>query len=395
MADHPQSRLAPHAQYGLAWSLFARGEASQAATEADALLKRKDLPADVAAKGSYVRALSRHRLKQHQPAIDDLQVYLKTKPTGVDRSDALYILGLCQEALDKNADAAATFTALLESDAKYAGTAKTLYELGWVYKALDKSTESTAAFARLAKEHAKDPWRPRRCSTWVRLLMPRKIGRPRSTPITMPANAPTPRSWPRKRHTNSAGPISTKRDLPRRRNGFLFQRKEYGNGPLAQDAAFMAGEAAFKQQKYKEALAEYAQVEKPQGADFALLALLHGGQAAAQLQDWKQARTLLESAVAQYPQTPYLPEINYELAWTLQNLDDEAAALKLYEAVTTQTDREIAARARFMIGEIYFNQKNHAEAVRHFFKAAYGYGYPSGKREPTSRPVAASKSSGS
>jgi TolA-binding protein len=57
-----------------------------------------------------------------------------------------------------------------------------------------------------------------------------------------------------------------------------------------------------------------------------------------------------------------------------QAKDDEA--LKLFESVTAATDREIAARARYMIGEIYFNKKNHAEAVRHFFKAAYGYGYP-------------------
>lgn len=376
LADHPQSRLAPHAQYGLAWSLFARGEASQAATEADALLKRKDLPADVAAKGSYVRALSRHRLKQYQPAIDDLQVYLKTKPTGVDRSDALYILGLCQGALDKNADAAATFTALLESDAKYAGTAKTLYELGWVYKALDKSTESTAAFARLAKEHAKDP-----LAAEALFHVGEAAYAAKDWPAAIDAyydareRADTPELAEKAAHKLGWTYFHQER-FAKAEEWFLFQRKEYGKGPLAQDAAFMAGEAAFKQQKYKEALAEYAQVEKPQGADFALLALLHGGQAAAQLQDWKQARTLLESAVAQYPQTPYLPEINYELAWTLQNLDDEAAALKLYEAVTTQTDREIAARARFMIGEIYFNQKNHAEAVRHFFKAAYGYGYP-------------------
>jgi TolA-binding protein len=376
LADHPQSRLAPHAQYGLAWSLFGRGEASEAAAEADALLKRKDLPADVAAKGSYVRALARHRMKQYQPAIDDLQAYLKTKPTGVDRSDAMYVLGLCQEALDKNAEAAATFTALLENDPKYAGKAKTLYELGWIYKALDKPTESTAAFARLAKEHTKDPLAAESlfhvgeaayvAKDWPAAIDAYYDARERADTPELAEKAAHKLGWT----------YFHQEKFAKAEEWFTFQQKEYGNRPLAQDAAFMAGEAAFKQQKYKEALAEYAKVQNPQGADFKLLALLHGGQAAAQLEDWKQARTLLESAAAQYPQSPYLPEINYELAWTLQNLDDEAAALKLYEAVTTQTDREIAARARFMIGEIYFNQKNHAEAVRHFFKTAYGYGYP-------------------
>jgi TolA-binding protein len=36
----------------------------------------------------------------------------------------------------------------------------------------------------------------------------------------------------------------------------------------------------------------------------------------------------------------------------------------------------VAARARFMVGEIAFEQKEHSEAIRHFFKAAYGYAYP-------------------
>lgn len=376
LTDHPKSRLASHAQYGLAWSLFGRGEASEAAAEADALLKRSDLPADVAAKGSYVRALARHRLKQYQPAIDDLQTYLKTKPNGVDRSDALYVLGLCQEALNKNAEAAATFTTLLEVDSKYAGKAKTLYELGWIYKALDKPTESTAAFARLAKEHAKDPLAAEALFHVGEAAYAKKDW-PAAIDAYFDAREQADAPELAEKAAHKLGWTYFHQDkFAKAEEWFTFQQKEYGNGPLAQDAAFMAGEAAFKQQKYKEALAEYAKVEKPQGPDFTLLALLHGGQAATQLEDWKQARTLLESAAKQYPQSPYLPEIDYELAWTLQNLDDEAEALKLYETVTTQTDREIAARARFMIGEIYFNQKNHAEAVRHFFKAAYGYGYP-------------------
>jgi TolA-binding protein len=44
--------------------------------------------------------------------------------------------------------------------------------------------------------------------------------------------------------------------------------------------------------------------------------------------------------------------------------------------VTKQTESEAAARARFLIGEIHFADKNHAEAVRHFFKAAFGYSHP-------------------
>jgi TolA-binding protein len=80
--------------------------------------------------------------------------------------------------------------------------------------------------------------------------------------------------------------------------------------------------------------------------------------------------------VEQYPDAASLPETLYEQAFALQNLGRTEEALELYESVTAKTNREVAARARFMIGEIHFEQKEHAEAVRNFYKVAYGYGYP-------------------
>lgn len=374
--DAPDSRLAPHAQYGLAWSLLSRGESSGAADAADALLKRKDLPADVAVKGRYVRALARHRLKEYQPAIDDLQAFLKTKPAGNDRADALYVLGLCQEALDDNAAAAATFATLLDSAPKYAGAAKVLYELGWINKALNKPDDATAAFARLAKDYPNDP-----LAAEALFHVGEAAYDKQDYEAAIDAyydareQADTPELAEKAAH--KLGWTYFHRDnFKKAEEWFVFQQKTYGSGPLAQDAAFMEGESALKQGKFKEALAAYTKVKDPKGPDFALLALLHGGQAAAQLEDWKRAQTLLDAAAQRDPQSPYLPEITYERAWTLQNLGQDDEALKLYESVTAQTDREIAARARYMIGEIHFVKKDHAEAVRHFFKAAYGYGYP-------------------
>ncbi len=81
-------------------------------------------------------------------------------------------------------------------------------------------------------------------------------------------------------------------------------------------------------------------------------------------------------AAKQFPDSEYVPELLYEQGWAKQNLGQADEALPIYEEVTAKTDREVAARARFMIGEIYFEKKNHAEAIKNFFKSAYGYGYP-------------------
>jgi TolA-binding protein len=288
----------------------------------------------------------------------------------------LYVLGLCQEAVAQNDEAAATFTTLLETAPKYAGAAKALYELGWIYRSLDKSDESTAAFARLANEHGNDPLAAEALFHVGEAAYEKKDYKAAyDAYFDAREKADSPELAEKAAH--KAGWASFHREnYAKAEEWFAFQQRQHAAGPLAQDAAFMEGEAAFKQDKFKEALSAYGRVKDPKNPDFKVLALLHGGQAAAQLEDFKQSRTLLDAAAAQFPESPYLPEIDYERAWALQNLGQDDEALKLYESVTTQTDREIAARARFMIGEIHFTKKNHAEAVRHFFKAAYGYAYP-------------------
>ncbi len=373
--QHAGSPLAPHARYGLAWSLLGEQDASGAASALDELLRGK-LPADLAAKARYARALANQQLKRFEPAIADLTEFLKSKPTGTELADALYVQGLCEEGLGRNDAAAATFERLLAAAPKYSGAPKALYELGWIHKSAGRAKESSAAFARLAQEHpqselvaealfhvGEDAYARKDYAAAIDAYFD---AREKADSDELEEKAAHKLGWTYFHRGNH----------PKAEEWFAFQRSSFPKGPLAGDAAFMQAEAQFKQGKYKDALAAYLAVKSPQGADFAVLALLHAGQSAAQLEQWKQSLQLLDNAIAQFPETPYLPEINYERGWAQHNLGDDAAALKLFEGVTEQTDREVAARARYMIGEIYFTQKKHDEAVRHFIKAAYVYAYP-------------------
>jgi TolA-binding protein len=85
---------------------------------------------------------------------------------------------------------------------------------------------------------------------------------------------------------------------------------------------------------------------------------------------------LLDKALAAYPDSAYAPELRYESGWAQQNLGHTDDARARYEQVVAQTDREVSARARFMTGEILFEKRQYKEAIRNFFKVAYGYGYP-------------------
>jgi TolA-binding protein len=157
---------------------------------------------------------------------------------------------------------------------------------------------------------------------------------------------------------------------------FAAERLMYPNSPLASDAAFVQAECLFKQAKFKEALSAYEQVKSASNPEFQALSLLHAGQAAGQLQAWDRSLTLLDRVARDFPDSTYVPESLYEQGWAKQNQGKLDEALALYESVTAKSDGEVAARARFMIGEIYFERKDHKEALRHFIKVVSGYAYP-------------------
>jgi TolA-binding protein len=149
-------------------------------------------------------------------------------------------------------------------------------------------------------------------------------------------------------------------------------------GPHLDDAQFMAAECLFKQGKFEPAFAAYQKfVAHPSSnKDSQIRALLHAGQSAAQLRKWADGVRLLERAATEFPDDPNSAEVSYELAACKQNLGDEPAAYRLYEKAA-EADREVGARARFMMGEILFGKKDFHEGVKQFMKVAYGYGYPS------------------
>ncbi len=375
IADYPKSPLVPYARYGLAWASLGSNDPATAAAALDDLLKQKT-PGELTAKAHYARALAFEQLKKYQPAIEDLNLYLKTKPTGNDRSEALYWLGRCQLGLNDTEAALKTFGELLAGDAKYAGTSKVLYEVGWLHKTAGRPKESAAAFARLAKEFPQSPQAAESLFHVGEEAYARKDYTAAIDAFYDAREKAESKELAEKSAYNLGWTYFHKENFPKAEEWFRYQTNQHADGTLVESARFMLAEALFKQKKYDEALAAYRDVKDVKEPDFQVLTLLHGGQCAEQLEDWKGAQALLDSAAEKFPKSTYLPEINYERAWVRQNLGDKEGALKLYEEVTTQTQDVTAARARFMIGEIYFLDKNHTEAVRHFFKAAYGYGYP-------------------
>ena len=74
------------------------------------------------------------------------------------------------------------------------------------------------------------------------------------------------------------------------------------------------------------------------------------------------------------PNSPLMPTAKYELAYARQNQKKTAEAIQLYSEVAEEQRNEIGARSRFMIGEVFFADREFAKAISEFQKVMYGYG---------------------
>ncbi len=386
----PASSLVPYALRGLGWALFDQKEFA-AAEEAFNTLVEKYPDQRLKLRSLYARGLARHHLGKFNEAAADLQAFLAAGGIElVEKSDARYVLGLSLVGQKKPAEAVATFRALLSEDPKYAVADKVYYELAWALKSAGQEKESVEAFAELIKQCPESPYvaEGQFC-----------VGEAAYKDGKFQAAATAYAAALEKAGKSDLGEKSAHKlgwayyrldSAAEAQQAFSYQRATWPKGPLAADAAFMEAECLFKQKKYGEALTAYERVKDTSSKDFQVLTLLHSAQALDTLalamlrpdqenqrkETWQKGLALLDRLVKESPDTAYLPEALYERGWALQNLGRFDEAMGEYQQVLAKSNAEPAARAQFMIGQIQFQQKKHAEAVKSFYLVLYGYPYP-------------------
>jgi len=373
----PNGPLAANAQYGLAWTQLAQRDYAAAAQALDALLAR--YPGQpVAAKALYARALAREQLQDYSGAQSDAAAFLATEPSAGERLDAIYIQGLCAAGLQQFDQAAEFFRSILTANPQFASADKVLYELAWALKSADKSAEANETFDRLAREYPSSPLANEALfhlgeHAYQQRDFAVAAQRYRQVIEAAGKSALAEKAWHKLGWTHHQ-----QGQFAEAAKTFADQKAAFPEGELAAEAQFMVAESLFGEKKYEAARDAYrqSQTTPPTNPEQRALAALHLSQALSQLKDWSEASKVAAAALSDFPESAYRPELLYEAGWALQNQGSADEALKHYEQVAAATDREVSARAQFMMGEILFDRKQYKEAVRHFFKVAYGYGYP-------------------
>ncbi len=374
LAKYPDSTFAPYAAYGKGWSLV-KSKQYPPAVESFTTMLDKWPQHTLAADAKYGRGLARRQAGDAKAAIADLDAFLATNPPLDAKSNARYERGLAQVAAQDCAAAATTFDTLLKEHEKYPDADKVRYELAWAYKSQEKQDEAAAQFRLLAAQFPNSPLAGE-CHFHVgeSLYDQKKFDEALKEYAAAKQKSPPGELVEKAQYKLGWSFFQLKQFQPAL-DQFTGQLDAYPQGPLSADSKFMKAECLFRLSKYMEALPAFKEVATVDGLNDTLrtLGLLHGGQSAGQLKQWKDSVALLDQLVEKYPQASYVAEAKYERGWAKQNLGQVDEALADYESAAAARDH-VGARARFMMGEIRFERKQYDDAVKDFQRVMFGFG---------------------
>ncbi|HEV7222543.1 MAG TPA: tetratricopeptide repeat protein [Pirellulales bacterium] len=362
----------------LAESLQAQEDFAGAIAAATAVIDRF-ATGDSAPRARYLRALARQRLKQFQPALEDLQSYLATKPAPAeapaDALDARYAMALCQLGLNQPAPAAETLKAIVNEAPAYSRADQVYYELGFALMQAKQEPAAADAWRQLATKFAASPLAAEswfrvgefheRSRQWPQALDAFRNGRKKAKTAELQEKLQFKLGWVQYQAEQFAPAAAA----------FVAQLQSFPAGPLAPDATYLAGECLFRTRKFAEALPRFDQSIQQKQEKYLARALYRAGASAAETKQWSASETYYRALVNQFPKFEQIDEARYGLGLALQNQEKLAEARQVYEQVTRETDAETAAKSRFMVGECAFREKKYDEAVEHFLTAALGYPY--------------------
>ncbi len=375
LAKAPQSSLVPHALYGQAWAELKQSKLA-AADKAFSELISKHGDHELVIDAHTGRAIARRGEGKFQEAIEDLNQVIAKSKDGTQKLEAEYLKGVSLVDAKNPAEAEKVFAAIHRQNPKFASDDKVLYELAWAQRAQNKTDASIESFQQLAKSHPKSPLAPEAMYHVGEAYYGKENFAEAETWYTSSASQAKSPEIGEKALYKQAWSQYQQGKTQEALDGFGKQITQYPNGALASDAIFMQGECFYKDKQYDAALDSYARVDPKRlsSDEMRSLLMLHAGQSASQQKLWTEAKKWFTQLVDQLPNSPLIGETYYELGWASYNEKQSSDAISYFNQAAEASRGLAGARARFMLGEIYFEQKKYEDALGQFKRVVYGFG---------------------
>lgn len=386
LAAENQAGLKPYALYGSGWCQMKKEKYEAALVQLDQVLKEfQDHP--VAKDAQLARGICLRKLGRDDQARGAFEDLLKRGPQGLELGHALYELALLEVGAKQPAKASVYLKRLVGEVPQYPDLDKVLYELAWAMRDQGNEAEAIEHFGQLVIKFPKTTLAAEasyhvgqqqfEAGNFQKAAGAFATAAEHTTDPLLLEKAYYKLGWAGYQLKNYEGA----------KRSFEKQLKAAPNGPLQVDAMVMIAESMFKAGEFAAALQGYTQarqivladgkpaVSKDEAAQqLRELIFLHGGQASQQLKKWDEALQWFDQMRDLFPATAYLPQVFYETGYCYQQLKNYPKALQYYGQVAGNYRNEIAARARFMMGEVHFSERELTKAIPEFQRVMFGFG---------------------
>ena len=382
LASSKDKSLIDYATYGKAYILIQQEQFEPALKllEPLALQGRED---GVSYEAKVAKAICLRQLKKPAEAVELLTQLLQAKTPNEQKPKALYELGLAYIANEKPDLAIETLKNLIRSSPDFPMLDKAHYELAWAMKSKGDPAAANEVFKEITNKFPESPLAAESFfhvgqseyenSKFDKAIKAYTVAATRSVDVVLQEKSLYKLGWA----------YFQQKQYDKAIEQFRKQTQDFPRGSLNIDASFMIAESLLKQEKYVDAWPQYeiarrsletAQDPSAVSSQAKALVYLHGAQSARELKKWKDVDNWITALRNNVPDSPYLPIAKYELAYSRQNQKKTTEAISLYSEVAEEQRNEIGARARFMMGEVFFADREFAKAISEFQKVMYGYG---------------------
>ncbi len=366
LQDHADDSLAPLARWGLGANQYTSAEFGAAIATLGPVADGES--SVLRGQARYLLANASLEESRFAEALD------YTEGAKAPAAEIAYLRGVCLARLNRPLDALSELEACLASAEADGIAGRAWYEIAWIHRAADRTGDADHAFLKIVQLYPKSDFAP---EANYRLGEARYASHDfAAAEGYFQAAAQRPGNTLREEAFHLLGWARFEQGNPAAAaEAFGEQLRVVPAGDLAADAKLMLGECCFVQGDFQAALGHYQSSlgDTTLRDDLHGLGYLHAGQAAAQEKDWQTSFELLDRGSA-LADSPHADQITYERAWALHKLSRSEEAKPEFARLASESSDVLAARARFVLGELQFAEQDYQQAVRTFFQVAYGYG---------------------
>jgi cellulose synthase operon protein C len=390
LAGNNPTNLRGYALYGRGWCLLQLKQFEPALASLNELLD-KFAEHPLRAEAEKAKGICLRRLGRADAAIESFEKVLANKPSDELLGSTLHELVMVAVDQKQPQKAADQLQRLIDSSPKYDSIDQVIYEVAWSFRDAEAATSAAKYFqlltdrfpeSKLVAEASYHVGEQHYASkNWEAAESAYLVAYKRAGEDDLKEKSAYRAAWSQYQAQR----------FDEAERSFRDQVQKFAKGNLTRDASLMVAECQFKRGEYKTAFASFAKTRQslrkpPSGAaptdsQSDQLVLLHGGQSAMQMEDYKQATEWFEQLKQWYPATPFLAQTYYEMGVCQLRMEKRDKALELFAQVATNYRNEIGARARFMMGEIHFGQRDATKAIAEFQRVMYGFGSEKAPKE--------------